>query len=98
MLSKSFLALAIALSPLVGAVPNPEPMVVHNSRSAPPSGYVAQGSAPVEQAMNITIALVSSDMPGLEKALMDVSTPTSANYRKFLSKEEVSRSYSHGVM
>jgi tripeptidyl-peptidase-1 len=94
MFSKSFLTLALVLSTLAGAIPTPEQMVVHNSRPAAPKGFVAQGNAPAEQTIDIRIALASSDMAGLEKALMDVSTPTSANYRKFLSKEEVSHSSS----
>jgi hypothetical protein len=40
--------------------------------------------------LNLKIALTQSDLSGLEKALYDVSTPSSPNYGKHLSKEEVS--------
>jgi len=95
MLSKSFITLAIsllAMSGVTGATPvapAPEAMVVHNARQAAPAGFKVVGPAPAEKTIDIRIALASNDMAGLEKALYDVSTPTSANYRKFLSKEQV---------
>ena len=96
MLSKSFITLAIsllAMSGLTGATPvapAPEAMILHNARQAAPAGFKVVGPAPAEKTIDIRLALASNDIAGLEKALYDVSTPTSANYRKFLSKEQVS--------
>jgi tripeptidyl-peptidase-1 len=91
MLSKTFvlfsltlLALSAGNSPVAGDM-----MIVHNSRRAPPTGFASNGPALAEETIDIRIALTSNNMTGLEDALYDVSTPTSANYRKFLSKEQV---------
>lgn len=65
-------------------------MVIHNSRAAAPQGFRSEGPAPADKTVNIRIALQSNNVAGLEAALMDVSTPTSANYRNFLTKEQVS--------
>ena len=97
MLYKSFVQLSflfIALS--IGASPVEQPrdgMTVHDSRDAPPAGFISVGPAPADAEINIQIALVSNDIPGLENAIYDVSTPTSPNYRKFLSIEQVSLLY-----
>ncbi|KZP14825.1 family S53 protease [Athelia psychrophila] len=64
-------------------------MVVRESKSAVPDGFVVKSAAPADQTIPLRIALVQSDMAGLEKALYDVSTPSSPNYGKHLSKEEV---------
>jgi len=87
MLSKSFIALSLALLSI--ASPVADTMVIHNSRQAAPVGFKASGPAPSEQTIDIRIALASNNIAGLEAALYDVSTPSSANYRKFLSKEQV---------
>ena len=84
MLSKSF----VLLLPVLGALA--EPTVVHNSRIAPPDGFRSEGAAASDTILIMRFALTSNNMVGLEEALMDVSTPTSANYRKFLTQEEVS--------
>lgn len=40
--------------------------------------------------LELRIALKQNNMDGLIDKLYDVSTPSSANWRKFLSKDEVS--------
>lgn len=65
-------------------------LVVHEQRQGVPDGFVTTGSAPSDQVLNLRIALVQSDMAGLEKALFDVSTPDSPLYGQHLTKEQVS--------
>ncbi|KAJ6585599.1 family S53 protease [Mycena capillaripes] len=62
--------------------------VVQESLSSAPQGFVKVGAAPDSTVVNLRIALASSDIPGLEKALLDVSTPSSSNYGNHLSKAE----------
>ncbi|KAF7308336.1 Family S53 protease [Mycena chlorophos] len=58
-------------------------------RRSAPSGFTSLGSAPSSQTLNLKIALTSANAPGLEDALLDVSTPSSANYGKHLTKDQV---------
>ena len=64
-------------------------MVVREAKPSVPEGFVLTGAAPASQTIPLRIALVQSDIAGLEAALYDVSTPGSANYGKHLSKEQV---------
>ncbi|TDL17434.1 family S53 protease-like protein [Rickenella mellea] len=64
-------------------------LVAHEARQGVPSGFVAKGPAAPDTQLSLRIALVQSDTAGLEAALLDVSTPSSANYGNHLSKEEV---------
>ncbi|KAJ7140153.1 family S53 protease [Mycena crocata] len=66
-----------------------KPRVLQEIRSNAPHGFASLGAAPATQSIKLRIALASRDIPGLEKALLDVSTPSSPNYGKHLSKEEV---------
>ncbi|KAI0356264.1 family S53 protease-like protein [Trametes cingulata] len=68
-----------------------EPLHVHDSRSAAPSGYIANGAPHPDTVLNLRIALKQSDPSGLVDKLYDVSTPGSANYRQYLSKAEVEK-------
>ncbi|KAL5512352.1 hypothetical protein ACEPAG_3344 [Sanghuangporus baumii] len=78
----SFVA-AVSASPLF------RNFVVHEQRSEIPDGFVKVGAAPADQVLNLRLALVNSDMAGLEEKLYAVSTPGSALYGQHLSKEEV---------
>ncbi|KAI0769638.1 family S53 protease [Trametes elegans] len=66
-------------------------MQVHEAREDVPDGFVHSGSAPQDTVLNLRLALVQSDPAGLEKALLDVSTPSSDLYGQHLSKEEVEK-------
>ena len=66
-------------------------MQVHETRAKVPEVFKMTGPASPETMLDLRIALVSSDMAGLEKALMDVSTPGSPLRGQFLTKEEVRR-------
>ncbi|KAJ6630312.1 family S53 protease [Mycena sp. CBHHK59/15] len=87
MLAAAYLV-AIALT-LVSAKPLTDNLVVHERRSAVPSGFVLSGTAPAEKTLNLRINLVQSDLAGLEAALNAAAIPTSPSYGKWLSKEEV---------
>ncbi|KAI0828533.1 family S53 protease [Trametes gibbosa] len=66
-------------------------MQVHEKRdlSLIPSAFEALGPAPPDDILNLRVALVQGNIPALEKALMDVSTPDSPTYGQHLSKEQV---------
>ncbi|KAI0661205.1 family S53 protease [Cubamyces menziesii] len=66
-------------------------MQVHEAREDIPEGFVLSGAAPQDKVLSLRLALVQSDPAGLEKALMDVSTPSSALYGQHLTKEEVEK-------
>jgi tripeptidyl-peptidase-1 len=68
------------------------PRVVHSSRSDTPQGFASLGAAPANKSIKLRFAIASKDAPGLEKALLDVSTPSSSNYGNHLTKDEVSGS------
>ncbi|KAJ7917387.1 family S53 protease-like protein [Mycena leptocephala] len=65
------------------------PMVVHESRSAPPPGFVRQGVAPDNTMLTLRLALASNDVAGLEEKLMSLATPGSSEFRQWLSMDEV---------
>ena len=65
-------------------------MQVHEARKSVPVGFTADGAAPADATLKLRLALVHNDDAGLIDTLYDVSTPSSANYGKHLSKEEAS--------
>ncbi|KAI0029777.1 family S53 protease [Vararia minispora EC-137] len=75
---------------IVSATPLAErSMLVHERRDNIPSGFVKVGPAPESRVLNLRLGLVQGDMAGLEKRLMSVSSPSSPEFRQWLSKEEV---------
>ena len=78
------------LAALAYGKPVARSMQVHETRVRVPEAFSLKGPASPETMLNLRIALVQSDPAGLEKALMDVSTPGNALYGQHLSKEEVS--------
>ncbi|KAF7365749.1 Family S53 protease [Mycena venus] len=87
-MSATALFLASLLS-LAAAGPAFQNFVVQESLSGAPQGFAKVGPAADSTPINLRIALASSNFAGLEKALYDVSTPSSANYGNHLSKDEV---------
>ncbi|KAM5542002.1 hypothetical protein V8D89_004312 [Ganoderma adspersum] len=61
----------------------------HEALEGPPAGYSLTGSADPNQTLKLRLALAQSNTAELERKLYDVSTPSSANYGKHLSKSEV---------
>ena len=81
--------LASLLVAIVSAGPTPRSgMVVRASKPAVPAGFEKLAAAPANQIIPLRIALVQNNIAGLEQALYDVSTPSSAKYGKHLSREE----------
>lgn len=66
-------------------------LTVREARTTIPAGFTQGSAAPADQMLNLRIALASTNMTGLESVLYAVSTPDSAQYGQYLSKEEVSR-------
>ncbi len=65
-------------------------MHVHDSRPSAPPSFTKVGAASPDAVLNMRIALTQNNPAGLEKALMDVSTPGNALYGQHLTKEQVS--------
>lgn len=83
----------LAFAPLALASPSrlaARSMQLHETRSTIPTGFANSGAAPTDQVLELKFGLVQNNPQGLEEALFAVSTPSSASYGKFLSKEEVS--------
>ena len=87
MFSSAFLVACLAV--VAYGKPVARSMQVHEAREQVPEVFTMKGAASPETMLDLQIALVSSDMAGLEKALMDVSTPGNALYGQHLTKEEV---------
>jgi hypothetical protein len=51
---------------------------------------LTEGPGAEEQTIDLRIGLVSNDIAGLEKAVMEISTPGNARYQKYLTDDEVS--------
>lgn len=69
-------------------------LVVRDERTTVPSGFALNAAAPTDQMLNLRVALVNSDIAGLESELYAVSTPSSARYGQHLTKEQVCISFS----
>lgn len=83
-----FLSLTVVVL-LACANPMHNKLVVHERRESIPEGFIRNSAAPEDEILNLRMALVSNNIPGLETALFDVSTPSSDHYGQHLSKEEV---------
>ncbi|KAI0713828.1 family S53 protease [Earliella scabrosa] len=81
--------LLVSLITLALGKPTARVMKLHESRVSIPDGFSLRGAAEPESTIKLRLALVQSNFPELERRLMDVSTPSSANYGKHLSKAEV---------
>ena len=64
-------------------------MTVHESRDSLPEGFVKAGPASPDAVLSMRMALRQNNAAGLEKALIDVSTPGNALYGKHYTKEQV---------
>ncbi|KAI0314901.1 family S53 protease [Amylostereum chailletii] len=62
---------------------------IHERRDEAPNGFRNDGAAPSSTVLKLRLSLAQNNIEGLQDALMVVSTPSSANYGKHLSKEEV---------
>ncbi|KAJ7628013.1 family S53 protease [Mycena polygramma] len=64
-------------------------MAVHESRAAPPSGFVDSGIVPVDKLIVLRIAMKQANITGLETILYKISDPASREYGQHLTAEEV---------
>ena len=71
--------------------PTARNLAPHESFKVAPSGFSLTGSADPTQTLQLRLALVQGNVAELEGRLYDVSTPSSSNYGKHLSKSEVRR-------
>ncbi|KAJ7016424.1 subtilisin-like protein [Mycena alexandri] len=78
----------LCLFSLAAASPVINRRVVLERRDVP-SSFASLGAASKTDSIKLRFALASQDIPGLQKALLDVSTPSSANYGKHLTLDEV---------
>ncbi|KAJ7626044.1 family S53 protease-like protein [Roridomyces roridus] len=83
----AFRTLLAALSALMTV--SASTMVLHESRSAVPSGFTRQGAAPASDTLTLRVALTSNNVAGLQEKLMSISTPGSSDFRQWLSMEDV---------
>jgi tripeptidyl-peptidase-1 len=83
-------ALVLAFAALASAKPTASNLVLHESRTDVPAGWVSTGAASPSAQVNMRIALPSNNFAGLEKVLYEVSEPTSAKYGQHLSTEQAS--------
>ena len=72
------------------ASPPSRSLTVHDKRSTVPGGFTLDSAAPAEQVLNLRVALVNSNITGLESELYAVSTPSSSRYGQHLTKDQVS--------
>lgn len=77
----SFLSVVVAASA--------GPMVLHERRTAVPSGFVRHGAAPANQTITLRVALTASNVGGLEEKIASLATPGSPDFRQWLSKDDV---------
>ncbi|KAI0312876.1 family S53 protease [Amylostereum chailletii] len=88
--SRAFLLFPALCAGATAAVSvNPRDLILHESREDVPAGFTVVGPAPGSTALKFRLGLAQNNVQGLQDALMDVSTPNSANYGKHLSKAEV---------
>nr|GAT48651.1 family S53 protease-like protein [Mycena chlorophos] len=64
-------------------------LVLHESRDAAPAGFVNQGPAADSRILTLRVGLASNNITGLHDKLLSISTPGSAEYRQWLSAEDV---------
>ncbi|KAJ7775391.1 subtilisin-like protein [Mycena metata] len=65
------------------------PLVLHEQRRSAPPGFTSQGPAADTHTITLRFALASNNLPGLQEKLLDISTPGSANFRQWLTQDEV---------
>lgn len=68
-------------------------MKVHEARTVVPQGFQSNGPAAPSKILQLRLLLRQNNMDGLIDKVYDVSTPSSKNYGKYLSKEEASQAF-----
>ncbi|KAJ7908854.1 subtilisin-like protein [Mycena leptocephala] len=57
--------------------------------SRSPVGFTNQGPAPADESVTLRVALKSNNVAGLQDKLLSISTPGSADFRQWLTADEV---------
>ncbi|OAA74834.1 family S53 protease-like protein [Akanthomyces lecanii RCEF 1005] len=65
------------------------PLALFHELKSIPSQWVSKGQADKNVPIKVQIGLKQSNIQGLQEKLLDISNPSSPNYGKWLSKEEV---------
>ncbi|KAJ7172962.1 family S53 protease-like protein [Mycena crocata] len=73
---------------LVASTPVARP-ILQDIHHTVPRGFVSLGEAPSSKSITLNLALASDNIAALEQLLLNISTPSSPNYGKYLSGEEV---------
>ncbi|EPQ51643.1 subtilisin-like protein [Gloeophyllum trabeum ATCC 11539] len=84
---------SLALLSLASAEPRISPLITHEKRSHIPAGWSHTHRHDPVAVLPLRIGLVQSNMDKLEKLLLDVSGPESANYGKHWSAGKVSQTF-----
>ena len=79
----------IALAAAALGTQTPRGLQVHEKRDTIPPGYSLIEAASSDTDINLRLALAQNNISGLIDTLYEVSTPSSAKYGQYLSKEEV---------
>ncbi|KAJ7155603.1 family S53 protease [Mycena filopes] len=58
-------------------------------RAAPPAGFTHIGRAPADELLSLRLALPQANISGLHDTVYEVSTPGTARYGQYLSRDEV---------
>ena len=82
------LLLLSTFSAALGRPTHDRGLVVRSQLETPPVGYVA-ADAPTGESIKLTVAMPQNNVAGLHSAVLGVSDPSLANYRRHLSKSEV---------
>ncbi|KAJ7913647.1 family S53 protease-like protein [Mycena leptocephala] len=64
-------------------------VVLHERRTAAPTGFGRQEAAPANNTLTLRVALTSNNVAGLKEKLRSIATPETSDFRQWLSKDEV---------
>ncbi|KAJ7436198.1 subtilisin-like protein [Mycena latifolia] len=78
----------LTFSSLLFAIVHSEFLVLEK-RDDPPVGFSRVGPAPVDQVLNLHLALTQRDITGLHDTVYEISTPRNARYGQYLTQDEV---------
>lgn len=63
--------------------------LVLEKRDGPPPGFSCVGQTPLDQTLNLRLALMQNNIAGLQDTVYDISTPGNARYGQYLTQDEV---------
>jgi tripeptidyl-peptidase-1 len=58
-------------------------------RDGSPPGFSRVGPTPLDQTLNLRLALMQKNITGLHDTVYDISTPGNARYGQYLTQDEV---------